>query len=534
MNIIFKSGWYNQENDGLRDFVWSKSESSVTLSNQEVYKYLNLYIGSPRNNTLTIGYKNETIVEVSINSGWHIYQIPYGVELNFKCKSLNIPNESRDLAFMLSNIECTNQFVFDNDVIEIENLKSEWIDIVYILYADTNSEIDLVTNNSKYTYPLYIGGQRSISFKINNNDIVNNTFKFNLKKDKNVNLKILSIINRENFYDFLNLKKFEDDSSIRNKTRTKQIIKNERLRIQWFVTWKCNMSCEYCWQESAGSIYRTIGGKTTKTAKDWADAINNLNPCRLYLTGGEPSLFRELPQMFTMLNKDIKLDMTSNFGKTFDLKNWKNLDPDQWNFIFFSLHPTQLSNIDDFFNKLEKFFENFDSRKVGIEMVLHPKNVSLIDPQRIIDFSKKYNMVTPHLDNFVDSNVSKLDRTQPKSSVKSTLKTSFDTKYSLSNKTDNIQRQPIYCPAGWKKINVDFEGNIFTCMSAIDRSKLFHSSALPHYNSIGNIFDPNFKIKEEPVICWESFRCSACDYQDIQHAWTRFSDNFDYQLPIVE
>ena len=110
----------------------------------------------------------------------------------------------------------------------------------------------------------------------------------------------------------------------------------------------------------------------------------------------------------------------------------------------------------------------------------------------------------------------------------------YSTDYKFAEKTNDKSRQPIFCPAGWKKINVDFEGNIFTCMSAIDRSKLFHQSAMPHYTPIANIFDKDFELKKEPVICWESFRCSACDYQMLQHAWRPFKNNFNFQLPIVE
>ena len=49
-----------------------------------------------------------------------------------------------------------------------------------------------------------------------------------------------------------------------------------------------------------------------------------------------------------------------------------------------------------------------------------------------------------------------------------------------------------------------------------------------------NKINEDFKTKESPIPCWESFRCSACDYQDLQHAWVKVKTGFDYQLPIVE
>jgi MoaA/NifB/PqqE/SkfB family radical SAM enzyme len=171
---------------------------------------------------------------------------------------------------------------------------------------------------------------------------------------------------------------------------------------------------------------------------------------------------------------------------------------------------------------------------VGIEMVLHPDNTKLVDPNKIIEFSKKHNLAIPHLDEFVDSNIKNINFSKDMNSLTDNLYPNYSTDYKFAEKTNNKSRQPIFCPAGWKKINVDFEGNIFTCMSAIDRSKLFHQSAMPHYTPIANIFDKDFELKKEPVICWESFRCSACDYQMLQHAWRPFKNNFNFQLPIVE
>ena len=100
--------------------------------------------------------------------------------------------------------------------------------------------------------------------------------------------------------------------------------------------------------------------------------------------------------------------------------------------------------------------------------------------------------------------------------------------------TNDSSRLPIFCPAGSLRINVDSTGDAYTCMSAIDRSKLFGDYALPHYKSIGNILDGTFKRLEEPVICWEKFRCSACDYQRVGKYWKEIDSDFDRQLPICE
>lgn len=530
MKFSYLNGWYKKENDGLRDFIWSSSSSKLHIESDKNVNFLEFIIGSPIKNELKIIYPSGHFILLNINSGWHTYEIPFSSDISFECKSIDIKNDNRDLGFMLCVSEIKNDL---NQWVELKDLKSRWIDIVYYLHSNENSTIDIITKNRIESFPLYNGGQRSISFKINEDDIKDNTFKFKFKKE-NVNLEIKSIINRENFYDFFGLNSFSDLSTDENLNKTKEIISKERLSIQWFVTWKCNMSCEYCWQESAGTVYRKLGGKTIKTVEEWANSINKLNPNRIYFTGGEPTLYKELPRLLNLLNDEITFDMTSNFGKTFNLNDWKNVDSKRWNFIFFSFHPTQWENTDDFFIKLEEFINYFDHSKIGIEMVLHPNNTKLVSSEKIVEFSNKHKLLNPHLDKFHDSNFSNINRMYKNNSTKRIFIPTFSKEYIFNEKTNNDNFKPINCPAGWKKINMDFEGNVFTCMSAIDRSKLFDKSSMPHYNSIGNIFDENFKLNDRPILCWESFRCSACDFQVLQHSWTPFKNEFNYKLPIPE
>lgn len=534
MIFTYTSGWHKKENDGLRDFIWSSPSSSLNVESDTHSNSLEFVIGSPFKNELKIIYPDNKVFLINIKSGWHTYTIPFSSEIKFNCNPLNIKNENRDLAFMLS-LSDNNKYNNNVDWITLSNLKSQWLDIVYYLHNDKNSSIDIITKSGTETYPIYTGGQRSISYRIKNEDFENNIFKFKLKKEP-VNLDIKSIINRKNFYDFLGLSSVADKSSEENLNKTKEIISKEKLSIQWFVTWKCNMSCEYCWQESAGSVYRNLGGKTIKTPSDWAKSLNKLGANRIYFTGGEPTLYKDLPILLNLLNDDITFDMTSNFGKTFNIEDWKDVNPDKWNFMFFSLHPTQWENPNHFFDKLENFIKHFPPSKIGIEMVLHPENVKLVSPEKILEFSKKHKILDPHLDQYHNSNFKNINRKYNFEFSKNNFTPTYSDKYGFYEKTNvnEFRRQPIYCPAGWKKINIDFEGNVFTCMSAIDRSKIFGESSMPHYRPIGNIFDEDFKLNTRPILCWESFRCSACDFQVLQHSWTPFKNEFNYKLPIPE
>ena len=49
---------------------------------------------------------------------------------------------------------------------------------------------------------------------------------------------------------------------------------------------------------------------------------------------------------------------------------------------------------------------------------------------------------------------------------------------------------------------------------------------------VKSMLDGTFERLNEPVICWEKFRCSACDYQRVGKHWRKMDDGFDKQLPI--
>ena len=72
----------------------------------------------------------------------------------------------------------------------IYDIKSEWFDIVYVLHSDKRSSLEITTKTKSLTFPMFTGGQRSISFKVDKEDIVN----FIQQKSKRFNsFRIISI-----------------------------------------------------------------------------------------------------------------------------------------------------------------------------------------------------------------------------------------------------------------------------------------------------------------------------------------------------
>jgi hypothetical protein len=74
----------------------------------------------------------------------------------------------------------------------IYDIKSEWFDIVYVLHSDKRSSLEITTKTKSLTFPMFTGGQRSISFKVDKEDIVDGVFKFKIKKANNIVVDIKS------------------------------------------------------------------------------------------------------------------------------------------------------------------------------------------------------------------------------------------------------------------------------------------------------------------------------------------------------
>lgn len=426
-------------------------------------------------------------------------------------------------------------------------LKSQYIDIVYALRDPKVSDIKIVelTSGKEETFRVSYGDPRTISYEASSIG----SLELEILKGRGVDLDIISLVNRNNKHDYLNLSDsphVDKENYFANKRSVEQAMLTARPHIQWFVTWKCNYKCSYCWQEEAHEVYRHTNNNKY-SPENWAAAFNKLNPHELYFTGGEPTIYKKLPELISLLNPDIKLRMTSNFGPTFNLDRWKEVPPNRVA-IDASLHPTQV-DVDAFIAKVVQYTEEYGSESFGIELVKHPDNLKIVHEAGLVDFCKQRGIKLT-LDDYVsvfeedDQDGMEKDLYQQIVQIKSVIPLDFD---SLTEKTkipddcslklgkaSDKSRLPVFCPAGSLRINVDAFADVYTCMSAIDRSKMFGTYGLPHYKPIGNLLDPSFKLLSEPVICWESFRCSACDSCFVSKFWKPVDEKFNKQLPICE
>tara|TARA_R100000808_G_scaffold2804_3_gene10581 strand:- start:93632 stop:95377 length:1746 start_codon:yes stop_codon:yes gene_type:complete len=577
-----KDGWHDRENDGLRDFTWSSDSSLVELFGSG--NTLRIFAGTDRpKRVLKFKYDDGTEYSFKTFNGWKYYFVPYSGQkfLTIETEAFNPPDDTRTLGVMVSDIvtlqeEHSNDccWISDESLVEsytgntffVSDLKSKYIDIVYTLYEPDTTKIKITDTDSgkEEEFDIISGGSRIICYETESK----NSLNFEVSIEDNVNMVIKSVVNRNDYSDYLGLTEYVEDKPHWKYEEHKD---KHELSIQWFMTWKCNYKCGYCWQEVSKELYRY--DKWDRMAPElWANAFNKLNPYSIYLTGGEPSLYKKLPEFISLLDKKTIVSITTNFGRTFDLDKWKSIiKPGRVTGFWASFHPTQLNNVDEFFSKADQYLDLYGSHGFGLEMVLHKDNLPY--KEKFLDFCKTRDIqysLDPFVAQYEEDNQPEVN---PKEFVEFDSNNRAEDKYNklpivqtaglkrericninaqkqieyteklmapknlrlkLDEKTDEPGRLPIFCTAGMSRINVDMEGDAFTCMSAIDRGKLFKPHSLPHYKPIGNVLDDNFELLKKPIVCWESFRCSACDFELVDYYWEPINSNFKYKLPLPE
>jgi len=395
-------------------------------------------------------------------------------------------------------------------------IESEFLDISYEAQPDCTT-LEVAVGPVKTRYPVDHGGMRMVCLTMPPS-LVGHHVPVTVTGDGRLDVWGLNF--RE---DELNVAGLPYNPSAEKECVTKS--ESLPLSIQWFATWKCNYNCSYCWQESVNLSYRSERPIKADVNK-WVDALLRFNPNEVYITGGEPTILSGIEDIVAMLGAYTHVSMTSNLGKSFNLDKWFSRVPVKAiSGVTFSFHPSQVS-WEDYQLKLEHFCDHYGPEKTGVELVMHPDQVGFKQP--LLDLAKRLGIETIKIDTYCEQPTI---YPKPVSKVKCD-KEAFPADPAARKANPSPDREPYYCPAGMKRVNVDPVGDVFTCMSAIDRGKMFGRHTLPHYKSIGNIFDPGFQLRPRPTLCWETFRCSQCDADRLADYWV--PHGFKHQLPIPE
>jgi len=132
-------------------------------------------------------------------------------------------------------------------------------------------------------------------------------------------------------------------------------MKNKTINtIHIDITYACNYRCEYCYQtedERKMHLSETVYENFFKFLKSRKETFN------VHLIGGEPFLY---PKFYEMCERIIfmghKVSLTTNFSLPKEkLQKFIDITKGKISFFEISIHPTQIKDLDEFFEKLRWF-----------------------------------------------------------------------------------------------------------------------------------------------------------------------------------
>ena len=394
-------------------------------------------------------------------------------------------------------------------------INSPYLDVLYEAQPDCKT-IQITVGDWSEKFAALHGGIRMISATLPT-DLVNRDLSVKVECDGNMELG--QVFSRDARHKPLGL-----DENVEAIGKCEQASKAMPISLQWFATWRCNYKCSYCWQETVRDSYRK-DKPAKKSPVEWAKALLSLNPNEVYISGGEPTTLPNFTQIVEAVGLVVPVNITSNLGNSVDIDTWeKEVSPEAIDCVTFSFHPTQQS-FDEYSNKLRHFVGVYGGSKTGSELVMHPGQTQYEQPLR--DLDSELGLRTLNIDVFHQQ-----PTIYPAAPGQCVNKRPVSNP-ALASKPRHApgDTSPHYCAAGMTRLNIDPVGDAYTCMSAIDRSKMFGKHTLPHYSPVGNIFDEGFKMQQKPVLCWETFRCSGCDVAKVKDSWVEHPHPYELPLP---
>lgn len=280
-----------------------------------------------------------------------------------------------------------------------------------------------------------------------------------------------------------------------------------KLHVLFWVTFRCNYRCSYCPVVTKFDYTSLFPRSDERTVDEWLGAFSKLPPAMFYVSGGEPFMYRGLPQLINRLDaKHTVLGVVTN--GSVDMKVYREVEkPLHLNISF---HNEFVSD-DELLAKLEQLKEHFH---LNVNIVATPANLPMIER---VGERLRGRRVSLHVDPYVDPGF-----TYTPEQKRLLLKyLPPDRRYHLENQLNSSDYAAKSCSAGKNYINVLPNGDVFTCIGGADylmsplvrdivRRGKVEARGLDIYR-MGNLFDDSFQLRDEFMECRLPCK-SACDF----------------------
>ena len=208
-----------------------------------------------------------------------------------------------------------------------------------------------------------------------------------------------SAVVRRDFYDFMGLRSAGDGEPemLANERRTVGASQQHRPEHPMVHHLEVQSHLRLLLAGGGGRSLSTWSNQQGSNPKS-GSIVSAAATSELHLTGGEPSLYKKLPELIALLDPEIELVMNSNLGKALVIERFlEHVSPDRFRKLIFSLHPTQVP-MDTFFAKLAQL-KRAGYRNLVAEMVLYPLNLPLagevVDRCRDLGVSLSFDPYVP-------------------------------------------------------------------------------------------------------------------------------------------
>ena len=272
-----------------------------------------------------------------------------------------------------------------------------------------------------------------------------------------------------------------------------------RLHIMMNPTWRCNYVCSYCPVVTKFNYTTVVGKSGEHRADEWLAALDKLPAAVVYIAGGEPFVYAELPVLINGLpEKHNLLGIVTNLSLPASVyqKIQKRI---HLNASFHREH----TDASKFIAKVKELSGQFH---IQAYIVATPENLPLIGQ---ISEELGSSGVELHVDPYVDRS---FEYSPDQLKI---LKRHIAADRQPETQLDFADFSPKRCSAGRNYVNFSPDGSAYTCYGGMN---FIHSSL---YSDIadgkdlsafrmGNLFEPEFRMNSADILC--SMPCNAaCD-----------------------
>ena len=282
------------------------------------------------------------------------------------------------------------------------------------------------------------------------------------------------------------------------------LLPNQFVALLW-ITFRCNYRCSYCNIVTNFNFGDLSGKESEKTVDQWLGALEKLPPTMFFIAGGEPFLYKELPELINGLPKKHSIIGIVSNG-TAKIEEYRRIKKRIG--INISFHREFIKE-EAFVSKIGQLKDIFN---LSVNIVATRENLPLIAR---LQYTFQKEEVSLHVDRLVKSGFQYTEEENKmlEAVISKERKKQFD---QLDEKDYGVK----ICGAGKNYINIFPDGQAYTCAGGMEyrhsplAKSILESQPTPQFDVnkffMGNIFDQQFKLRDTPISC--SLPCrAACD-----------------------